>query len=104
MIKRGVQYLLVVAIVLAVPLACKGRGESRAGSEKTETIAPAAARPAETSTSEMTETVELQDGRSEAEGGVLSSPNAPTDTTTAAPKVTGTSGSATPTTATTRTQ
>ena len=106
MIKRGFQYLLLVIAVVALPLACRGRSETRTVTDETQTIAPAAGRPSETTTSEMTQTIELQDGRSEAEGGVLTGPNAPPDTTTTmstAPPVTGTSGTA-PTTATTRTQ
>jgi hypothetical protein len=106
-IKRGFQSLLLVIAVVVVPLGCKGRGESRARTDETQTIAPAAARPADTGTAEMTQTVELQDGRSEAEGGVLSSPSQTTGTTattTTARAVTGTSGSTAPTTATTRTQ
>ena len=101
MIKRVLQYLLLVVAVVLLPLACKGREETRA-SDGTETIAPAAARPDETSSSEMTQTVEIPDNadRPPTEGGTGA--DTPTATATA-PPVTGTSGSA-PTTATTRTQ
>ena len=86
MIKRVLQYILVVLAVLAIPLACKPRNEAATTTDDTQTISPAAARPGQTGTAEMTQTVELQDGRSEAEGGVLSDSRVAgtvTDTTTA---------------------
>ena len=105
MIKRVLQYLVLVIAVVALPLACK-RTETAVQGDGTQTIKPAATQSAETSTADMTQTVELQDGRSEAEGGVLSNPSTTgtSTTTTDLPPVTGTGTSTAPTTATTRTQ
>ena len=52
----------------------------------TQTIAPAVAQPDPTGTDPSTQTVELNDGRSEDEGGVLTDTATTTKTTTAAPK------------------
>jgi hypothetical protein len=105
-IKRVLQYLVLVIAVVALPLACK-RTESAVQGDGTQTIKPAATQSAETSTADMTQTVELQDGRSEAEGGVLSNSSTSgtaATTTTDLPPMTGTGTSTSPTTATTRTQ
>ena len=101
--RKTLQSIVFVLAVVVLPLACKGRTEAAGESAETQTIPSAAAQPAETGTDAMTQTVELQDGRSEAEGGVLSSPTSTATATTETP-VTGTSGSATPPTASTRTQ
>lgn len=74
------------------------RRESKAGSASTETIAPAAAQPDSSGTEGMTQTVDIEDSRSEADGGALTSPNPPVRT----PGSTTTTGTAT-TTATTTT-
>ena len=103
MTRKALQSILFVLAVVVLPLACKERNEAGGDSAETQTIPSAAAQPAETGTDAMTQTVELQDGRSEAEGGVLSSPTSTATATTGTP-VTGTSGSATPPTASTRTQ
>ena len=98
MIKRVLQYILVVLAVLAIPLACKPRNEAATTTDETQTISPAAARPGQTGTAEMTQTVELQDGRSEAEGGVLSDSRVAgttTDVTTAGTSTVGTTTSGT---------
>lgn len=63
---------------------------------QTETIAPAPAQPGEGGTEEaMTQTVDIEDSRSENEGGVITSPNPPVRT--------GTYGTPPPPTATTGT-
>ena len=98
-----------VAIFLAftfVVTGCARREGQGGGAATTDTISPAPAQPDTTGT-EMTQTVNLEDGRSEAEGGALTSPNPPvtgTGTTTTAPTTdtTGTSGSAPPPPSTTR--
>jgi hypothetical protein len=69
-------------IVLAVFSACKGRNSS-AQTPQSETIAPAAAKPAPTGTDAMTQTVDIEDSRSDAEGAGLNQPP-PAKTTTAA--------------------
>jgi hypothetical protein len=109
-IKRVLQSILVVLAVLLIPLACKQRNEAATTTDETQTISPAAARPGQTGTAEMTQTVELQDGRSEAEGGVLSDSRVAgtvtgTDTTsTAGTTTTGTTGGGGSVTATTTTR
>jgi ABC-type Fe3+-hydroxamate transport system substrate-binding protein len=59
--------VLAVSLVLALG-ACKGR-EKAQHDQSTATIAPAPAQPGETGTDAMTQTVELNDGRSVSEGG-----------------------------------
>jgi hypothetical protein len=63
--------LVVLLAALALP-ACRNR--ETAGGEATETIEPAAPQPAPTGTDAMTQTVNVEQGRSEAEGGGLTSP------------------------------
>lgn len=67
-------------------------------SATTQTIAPAAARPDTAGTDAMTQTVELDDSRSEDDGGVITNPNSTAKTGAAS----GTTGK-TATTATTST-
>ncbi len=65
-------------------LACRGRGNNPASATETmQTISPAAAQPAQTDTAEMTQTVNIEDSRSEAEGA--GTDMAPPATTTAQP-------------------
>ncbi|HEX9983123.1 MAG TPA: hypothetical protein VGF69_07660 [Thermoanaerobaculia bacterium] len=92
--------LMVVVLMLALS-ACPKR-ETPGGSTSTanETIAPAASQPADNGTDAMTQTVELQDGRPEAEGGALTTPNP--DVRTGSPAVPPATGT-TATTATTGT-
>lgn len=66
--------LILLTILLAVT-ACHRKSES-SSAKTTETIAPAAPQPAPTDEA-MTQTVNVEDSRSEAEGAVL------TETTTA---------------------
>lgn len=85
--------------------ACKGT--ENATGETTETIAPAAAKPGEMGTDALTQTVDIGDGRTDAEGGAqtgtadltyLGSDGATTMTAAS------TNGSPTPPTATTGTR
>ena len=71
--KRAV--IILLSVVLALP-ACRGRHESggASGAPATQTIAPAQAEPAPTGTDAMTQTVDIEDSRSEEEGGVLNHP------------------------------
>jgi len=65
--------LLITSLPLALA-ACRGReGVAGQGTQTTQTIAPAAAKPAPNDNEAMTQTVDIEDSRSEAEGGVLSS-------------------------------
>ena len=89
------QTLLVIVGVASMLFAGCQRGKSNGqASTATDTIAPAAAKPAPTTTSDeaMTGTVELQDDqdRSPAEGGVLTEGNgSTTDTAKGAKRKTG---------------
>lgn len=98
--KRSIASIVVITAVLTLAMpGCKGREQRGAGGEATETIAPAAPQPAPTGTEAMTQTVDVEAGRSEAEGGVLTNdPGVQTATDTAA---TATPTGTAPTTTTT---
>lgn len=89
--KRPLISLLAVCAVLLLALPSCRRNEQARDGEAHETIAPATPQPAPTGTDAMTQTVDIEQGRSEAEGGGLTSS---TDTI-----ATGTSGTTTTTTA-----
>lgn len=73
---RLIGALLAVALVFA---GCRGR-EAVVGEDGVSgTIAPAEPQPAPTGTDAMTQTVNIEDSRTDAEGGVLVEPGA-TDT------------------------
>ena len=63
--------LLITSLPLAL-VACRGREGAAQGAQQTQTIAPAAAKPAPNDSEALTQTVDVEQGRSEAEGGVLS--------------------------------
>lgn len=67
-----------VLVIMSLPLAlaaCRGRaGDAAHGAQPTQTIAPAAAQPAPNGNDAMTQTVDVEDSRSEAEGGVMTAP------------------------------
>lgn len=87
----------LLALAVSLPLvACRDR-ETAAGGDATETIAPAQPQPETTGTEAMTQTVHVEDGRSEAEGAALTDTRYPT--TTAPTTTTGTTAT-TPVTAT----
>jgi hypothetical protein len=63
---------LALLVLVALSLACHRENKTPVGGvSKTETIAPAQAPSAPTGTEAMTQTVDIEDSRSEAEGGVL---------------------------------
>ncbi len=97
--KRSIASIVVVTAVLTLALpGCKGREQQGAGGEPTETIAPATPQPAPTGTEAMTQTVDVEAGRSEAEGGTLTTqdPGVQSATDTAATAVpTGTASATT---------
>ena len=69
---------LVLIAMVFVLVSCHRR-ESRSGGNAapaatTQTIAPADARPATTGTDALTQTVEVEDSRSEADGGTANTP------------------------------
>ena len=76
-----------VALVLAIVAltGCRGeRAAQTATAGATQTIAPASAPPAPNGSDAMTQTVDVEDSRSEAEGGTLtSSGGTPSSVTTA---------------------
>ena len=92
---------MLIALAALAAFGCARRTEQGAASGDQTITAPQA--PADTTGTEaMTQTVELQDGRSEAEGGVLTNPNPPVKT--GAPRPTTDTTATTTTTTTTRTQ
>lgn len=69
-----IRKLLLITGLPLVLLACRGREGAAQGAQTTQTIAPAAAKPAPEDNEALTQTVDIEDSRSEAEGGVLASP------------------------------
>ena len=88
--KKTATLLLLIVLTLALATAgCRGRKSSSATgtSQTTQTIAPAAAQPAVNGGDAVTQTVDVEDGRSEDDGGVLTNPQtAKTTTAKPAPK------------------
>jgi hypothetical protein len=67
--------VIVVFCIAAAALACGPRTQNQpAGRVNTQTVAPAAAQPAPTGADSMTQTVDVGDGRSEADGGIETDP------------------------------
>ena len=66
---------ILLSLILALA-ACRRSHESgdASGAPATQTIAPAQAEPTPTGTDAMTQTVDIEDSRSEEEGGVLNNP------------------------------
>lgn len=96
MIRRALQSFLIVVTVMAIVFACSRKEGAGKSSAATQTIAPAAAQTSPTGTDAMTETVEIHDIRSEAEGGVLTSPKTPVKPPATAKKKTGSTKSRPP--------
>ncbi|HEU4521658.1 MAG TPA: hypothetical protein VFT12_06625 [Thermoanaerobaculia bacterium] len=73
--KKFILFVMLLAIAVLTP-AC-GRQENAAGGNdaQTATFAPPEPQPGELGTDAMTQTVELSDGRSENEGGVITTPD-----------------------------
>jgi len=72
-------FLIVMATAL-LAAGCRGRKSSvtTATAATTETIAPAAGKPAANGGDAVTQTVDVEDGRSEDDGGVLTNPQTKT--------------------------
>ncbi len=69
MSRKSLISILIVLSAVLVLSSCKTRNHSAApGIVTTQTVAPAAAQPAPTGTDAMTQTVNVDDGRSEEEG------------------------------------
>ena len=84
--------LVGFAVIAMICVGCKGRESASGGA--TETIAPAEPKPASTDSDAMTQTVDVEAGRSEAEGGTATTTQATgtteNPTTTVAPPSTTT--------------
>jgi hypothetical protein len=88
---NGNKLLPLAFLALAALAAGACRKQAAVTAPATQTIAPAAAQPAPTTgTDQMTGTVEVEDGRSEAEGGVLMDNHKSQTSTTGTPKKTTT--------------
>ena len=76
-VKKTATLLFLIVMTLALAAAgCRGRKSSSATgtAQTTQTIAPAAAQPAVNGGDAVTQTVDVEDGRSEDDGGVLTNP------------------------------
>lgn len=86
--KKTATLSLLMMLTLALAAGgCRGRKSSSATgtAQNTQTIAPAAAQPAVNGGDAVTQTVDVEDGRSEEDGGVLTNPQtAKTPATTTA--------------------
>lgn len=74
---RKIATLSVLILISLTLLACRERMGTRSSnntSAATDTIAPAAAQPAPNGSDAMTQTVDVEDGRSESDGGVITHP------------------------------
>jgi hypothetical protein len=77
---------LILMMVAPFSIGCRGRKSSTTGTAATtQTIAPAAGQPAANGGDAVTQTVDVEDGRSEDDGGVLTNPQT-AKTQSAAPK------------------
>jgi len=89
-VKKTATLSLLIVLTFALAAAgCRGRKSSSAtGTAQTQTIAPANAQPAVNGGDAVTQTVDIEDGRSEDDGGVLTNPQSAKTpaTTTAKPK------------------
>jgi hypothetical protein len=74
----------IAAAMIVCTLSACPRREEKSSVEGTATIAPAAGQPAPTGTDAMTQTVDVEDSRSEAEGAGLTETAATTTTTASA--------------------
>lgn len=92
---------MLIAAALTASISCT-RAEKKSGTEEAPTISAPDPKPEETGTDAMTQTVSIEDSRSEAEGGVLTSPNPPVRTGTAPPTSTTTTTATTTATAPTK--
>jgi hypothetical protein len=96
--------LFVMSIATLLVVAGCGRDESVAtGTEATGTFKPPEPKPGELGTDAMTQTVELDDGRSENEGGHITTPDPDVRTSGSPVPPTETTATATTTTTTTTT-
>ena len=84
--KTATLSLLVMMTFVLFAAGCRGRKSSATSTAPTtQTIAPAAGQPAANGGDAVTQTVDIEDGRSEDDGGVLTNPQK-TSTAKPAPK------------------
>ena len=86
--KKAATLLVLIVMTAALFAAgCRGRNSSSAATTtlKTETIAPATGQPAANGGDAVTQTVDVEDGRSEDDGGVLTNPQTKTTGTAKVP-------------------
>lgn len=91
--KKPLRNVTVILLIALAAIGCHKR-EQAGGAASTATIAPAQPQPTQTDSADLTQTVNVEDGRSEAEGAALNdtahgSP-APATATTATTATTGT--------------
>lgn len=73
--KTATLSILIVMILASYGTACRRESSSATGTAATtQTIAPAAGQPAVNGGDAVTQTVDVEDGRSEDDGGVLTNP------------------------------
>ena len=78
------RFLVTFAVFIVFAFGCRERKHtSGPGTVQTQTVAPAPAQPAVNGTDAMTQTVDVGDGRSEADGGVMTDTAAGTTSTNA---------------------
>jgi hypothetical protein len=80
MMTRVRNSVLILSAIVSLFVACHRRETRAPGAAQpptTQTIAPADARPAPTGTDAMTQTVEVEDSRSEEDGGATTAPPPP---------------------------
>jgi hypothetical protein len=91
--KTGIRLILLLVAVALVMGGCRDRGAGLDG-EVTETIAPAAPQPAPMGADAMTQTIDVEDSRSDAEGAGIAPEEeemiAPVTTTRTGPPPTAT--------------
>jgi uncharacterized lipoprotein YajG len=85
--KTATLSLLVVMMFALFAAGCRGRKSSQTTTAPTtQTIAPAAGQPAANGGDAVTQTVDVEDGRSEDDGGVLTNPQKTSTAGKPAPK------------------
>lgn len=83
--KFALRWVVIVVSVLLAAAACRRQSDKGVPVVTTQTVAPAAAQPAPTGTDAMTETVNVDSGRSEEEGAAGGSSTSGTTTAAKAP-------------------
>jgi hypothetical protein len=90
--------MMILFAALALTACPRHEQKHDAGAATTQTIAPAAARPDTAGTDAMTQTVEVDDSRSEEDGGVITNPKSTAKTGAATSTTTAKTSTATTTT------